>query len=97
MAKAKGEIVTFKADAALLEAMRGVPNRSEFIRAAILAALDGLCRLCRGTGVLTPNQTEHWRRFVADHSVRRCEECHEMHLVCERAGGDDVPGRPEGG
>ena len=33
--KRKQEIITFKADEPLLEAMRGISNRSEFIRAAI--------------------------------------------------------------
>ena len=46
------QMITFKADEALVEAMAEVPNRSEFIREAILAALDGVCPLCHGTGVL---------------------------------------------
>ena len=36
----KQDIITFKVDPALRRAMRGVENRSQFIRAAILAALD---------------------------------------------------------
>ena len=35
----KQEIITFKVDEALRRALQGVQNRSEFIRAAILAAL----------------------------------------------------------
>ena len=83
MRKNKSEIITFKADESLLEAMQGIPNRSEFIRAAVLAALDSSCPLCKGTGILTPNQKEHWNRFAVDHSLMECEECHEIHLVCE--------------
>ena len=41
--KRKQEIVTFKVDEPLLKAMNGIPNRSEFIRAAILSALDSVC------------------------------------------------------
>jgi len=78
----KGVIVTFKADASLLDAMRGLPNRSEFIRNAVLAALDSACPLCLGTGILTPNQKRHWRAFSRHHAVRECDECHEKHLVC---------------
>lgn len=84
MAAKKGaqEIVTFKTDRSLRDAMRGIPNRSEFIRAAILAALDGACPLCKGTGILTPDQRRHWQAFAADHPVKECGECHALHVVC---------------
>jgi metal-responsive CopG/Arc/MetJ family transcriptional regulator len=78
----KSEIVTFKVDGALLEAMRGIPNRSEFIRNALMAALDSTCPLCNGTGVLTPRQRTHYNDFVKSHAVVECEDCHETHIVC---------------
>lgn len=87
MARQKSEIVSFKAEAALLEALRGLPNRSEFIRAALVAALDGACPLCKGTGILSPAQRTHWELFARDHQVRECADCHELHLVCDRSGG----------
>ena len=80
----KQEIITFKADESLARAMHGIPNRSEFIRAAIIAALDGACPLCRGTGILTPEQRRHWRAFAASHYVEECGDCHAIHLVCDR-------------
>ena len=80
--RGKQGIITFKGDASLVEAMKGVPNRSEFIRAAILAALDGACPLCKGTGILTPEQRRHWLAFAADHPVKECDECHALHVVC---------------
>jgi len=76
------EVITFKGDAALVEAMKGVANRSEFIRAAILAALDSTCPLCKGTGILTPDQRRHWQAFATDHAVQECDECHALHVVC---------------
>ena len=82
MARAKTEVVSFKADPALLGAMRGINNRSEFIRSAILAALDSTCPLCSGTGTLTPNQMRHWNDLATDHSVEECEDCQEVRLVC---------------
>jgi len=93
MAAAKPEVISFKADQSLLAAMEGIPNRSEFIRNAILAALDGVCPLCQGTGILSPQQKDHWQRFARHHQVRRCDSCQALHLVCaeqagqERAGG----------
>jgi hypothetical protein len=80
----RAEIITFKADRALSAAMRGVPNRSAFIRDAILGALESACPLCRGTGVLTAPQKRHWERFRADHRVAECGSCHAVHLVCGR-------------
>lgn len=77
------EIITFKADESLLEAMSAIPNRSEFIRNAILQALKGTCPLCCGTGILTPEQRAHWDRFAEHHPLEECEECHAVHLVCD--------------
>lgn len=78
----RSAIITFKADEHLVRALDGVVNRSAFIRSAILAALDGTCPLCRGTGVLSQRQREHWRDFSATHDIERCSECHVSHLVC---------------
>ena len=79
----KQEIVTFKVDEPLWEAMRGISNRSEFIRAAILSALDSVCPLCKGSGILTPDQRKHWDTFAKNHPLEECEDCHAVHLVCE--------------
>ncbi len=88
MAQRKSEIVTFKAGPDLLEAMESIPNRSDFIRTAVLAALGNLCPVCAGTGILTPTQQAHWDRFAETHSVERCTKCDEMHLVCDRDAGE---------
>ncbi|NLJ47387.1 MAG: CopG family transcriptional regulator [Treponema sp.] len=79
----KESTVTFKADEGLLSALEGIPNRSEFIRHAVLAALDSRCPLCRGTGILTPEQKVHWEEFSRRHRIEECEDCHAWHLVCE--------------
>ena len=76
------QIITFKADKALVRAMGDITNRSAFIRAAILAALDGTCPLCRGTGVMNPRQRHHWEEFSRTHQIERCGDCNETHLVC---------------
>lgn len=80
--KKKTDIITFKVDDTLLEALQGIPNRSRFIRSAILAALEGTCPLCQGTGILTPNQKRHWETFLETHSIEECQDCSELHLVC---------------
>lgn len=78
----KQQIITFKAEEALVEAMEAIPNRSEFIRSAIIAALEGVCPLCHGTGVLNPHQQKHWQEFRTTHPLERCHECDEDKLVC---------------
>ena len=89
----KHTIVTFKADSSLMEALRSIPNRSAFIRSAILAAMDNVCPLCRGTGILTPAQKTHWESFAQNHRLTECEECNEWHLVCGSQRGGSPHGR----
>lgn len=78
----KEEVISFKADDALIKAIKGIRNRSEFIRSAILSALDCTCPLCKGTGMLTEHQRDDWGLFIKNHSVRECESCHGIHLSC---------------
>lgn len=82
MAKRKKEIITLKVDGSFLEAMKGIANRSAFIRSAVLAALNGTCPLCGGTGNLTPNQKSHWDSFAVGHYLDECADCHEVRIVC---------------
>jgi hypothetical protein len=79
----KDEVITFKAGASLAQAIRRMPNRSEFIRAAILSAMDNVCPLCQGTGILTPEQKKHWVSFARDHQVIQCRDCDAVYLQCD--------------
>ena len=79
----KPELITFKVDSSFAEALRGIPNRSEFIRSAILTALDNICPVCSGTGILTSDQRKHWEQFTDHHTLEECGECHATHLVCD--------------
>ena len=88
MKRGKTEVISFKADASMLEALRGVRNRSDFIRQAVLAALRNTCPLCGGTGVLSPRQMKHLADFLSEHALEECDTCHERHLVCLR--GDEA-------
>lgn len=81
--KHKSEVITFKTDSALAQKLDHIPNKSEFIRNAILSALESTCPLCSGTGSLSPKQMEHWQEFSANHKFRKCRDCHEYHLICE--------------
>ena len=80
--KTKDNIITFKVDKSIVKEMQGIHNRSEFLRSAVLAALGNHCPLCKGTGILTPNQKKHWKTFVKEHSLEECNDCNEFYLVC---------------
>ena len=74
------ETITFKVEQELLQQLGGIPNRSEFIRNALLLALGSLCPLCKGTGVLTSQKRRHWVRVSRDHQTEQCGECHRMKI-----------------
>lgn len=78
----KSDIVTFKVDEQLMELLRHIPNRSNFIRSAVLRALENVCPLCQGAGVLSTSQLKHWEDFSRHHELRECPTCEEFHLVC---------------
>lgn len=74
------EVVTFKLDKATMQLMQGIENRSEFIRNAILGALDHMCPFCKGTGVLNEHRKEHWDKLAQKHKQEVCHECEEVVL-----------------
>lgn len=74
--------MTFKVDEALFKVIQEMPNRSEFIRSAIVAALGSVCPLCNGSGTMTPNQKQHWDEFAEAHTIKTCTDCHERYIVC---------------
>ena len=77
------EVVTLKMDQSLINMMKGIVNRSEFIRLAILAALDNICPFCKGTGVLTPHRKKHWDDLASHHKTHVCRDCDETVLECK--------------
>ncbi len=77
------EVLTFKVDKSLMSLLKGIPNRSNFIRTAILASLQNLCPLCQGTGVLNPKGKEHWDEFAHKHKLAECDDCcDEVKIEC---------------
>ena len=79
----KTDLISFKVEHSLAELIDRLPNKSEFIRKALLGALESTCPLCQGSGVLNPEQAEHWKRFTEHHRVERCGECKAVYLRCE--------------
>jgi len=82
MEKTKERIFTFKTDKEMADRLQQIPNRSEFIRKALIAAFKQCCPLCQGTGTLSPEQQKHWQHFLTIHSLEKCDECNAIHFVC---------------
>ena len=74
--KAPKHIVAFKVDADFAALLDAMPNKSEFIRAAVQARLATACPLCRGTGV-APHGTvaDDFARVVQQHPLVACAGC----------------------
>ncbi len=79
----KHEVISFKADRDLMRLLARVENRSAFIRAAVLAALDSACPLCGGSGILQPHQRQIWDAFSHSHPQAECGRCHEQVFTCD--------------
>ena len=78
----KERVFTFKTDDQLAELLDHMPNRSEFIRKALLTAMDRHCPLCHGSGILTVEQQNHLERFLATHPLEKCTSCNAIHFTC---------------
>ena len=88
MSTAKTALISFKVERSIAELVDRLPNKSEFIRNAVLASLMNTCPLCQGKGVLTPEQKEHWERFAEHHRIERCAECDAVVVACDVAAGE---------
>lgn len=81
--KKKERVITFKADEKLADNLDNLPNKSEFIRQALEAALEKRCPLCNGTGSLSMEQQHHMEEFLTMHPLQKCEECDAVHFICQ--------------
>lgn len=71
----KSEIVAFKVEKDLAEFLDKLPNKSEFIRKAILAQFGMTCPLCVGSGVVPRGVHDHFKPVISDQNARPCEKC----------------------
>jgi len=78
----KDEVITFKVEPRLAQLLKRIPNRSQFIRSAILGSLEHVCPLCQGQGILSLDQKRHWLEFSKHHGVQECRECGSVVLTC---------------
>jgi hypothetical protein len=71
----KKQIVAFKVEDELARFLDALPNKSEFIRRAILAQFNMTCPLCSGTGVVEKGIHDHFQGVIESNLTRPCEKC----------------------
>ncbi len=71
----KAAVVAFKVEEELAEILNQLPNKSAFIRKAIVAQLSMACPVCNGTGVLPKGLHDHFAAILPKMSARNCEGC----------------------
>jgi len=71
----KSKIVAFKVEEELAEFLNDLPNKSDFIRKAILSQFGMTCPLCTGTGVVPRGIHDHYKPVIAERNERPCEKC----------------------
>src|SRR3954462_8680063 len=71
----KSQLVAFKVEVELAEFLNKLPNKSAFIRKAIVAQLGMACPLCNGTGVVPKGIHDHYAPLLAKYNRRACDGC----------------------
>lgn len=71
----KKNIVAFKVEDELAEFLNNLPNKSDFIRKAILAQFGMTCPLCIGSGVVARGLHDHYKPVIQEHTKRACDKC----------------------
>ena len=69
----KTAVVAFKVEEELAEFLNKLPNKSAFIRKAIVAQLSMACPVCRGTGVLPKGLHDHYAALLPKFNSRSCD------------------------
>jgi hypothetical protein len=90
----KSQIVAFKVEDELAAFLDNLPNKSEFIRRAILAQFNMTCPLCTGSGVVPSGIHNHFEHVIEHSSSRPCEKCRtpvEFPLTLDAAAPPDKP------
>ncbi len=69
------QIVAFKVEPELAALLDAMPNKSEFIRAAVQGRIQSACPLCRGTGVAPFGVGNELTKLVQQHPLCVCAGC----------------------
>lgn len=85
-AKSKHRVVTFKVEEDVAAFLDGMPNKSEFIRKALLSALLEPCPVCNGKGSVPRSLSADLKRIFERQKFVPCSFCgYEFPLGSERS------------
>jgi hypothetical protein len=73
--RAKSAVVAFKVEEELAKLLEKLPNKSLFIRKAIVAQLGMACPLCNGQGVVPRGVHDHYAALIREFKHRSCDGC----------------------
>jgi hypothetical protein len=76
MSQAKQTVVSFRVDQHLAEVLNSLPDKSAFIREAILRRFYTACPFCQGKGVMPEAIAEWLQARVPDFVSVECTCCH---------------------
>jgi hypothetical protein len=83
----KNEVVAFKVEEELAALLNKLPNKSAFIRKAIVAELGMACPLCDGSGVVPRGMHDAYAPILKKLHARQCDGCGDK-LALPREPGD---------
>ncbi|MBL8797907.1 MAG: hypothetical protein JNM56_28675 [Planctomycetia bacterium] len=84
---AKPAVVAFKVEEELAELLNKLPNKSAFIRKAIVAQLGMTCPVCNGKGVVPRGLHDHYLSMLQNFKKKPCAKCGDE-LPLPREDGD---------
>lgn len=73
--KPKSAVVAFKVEEELATLLNDLPNKSDFIRKAIIAQLGLACPVCHGSGVVSRGLHDHYRKLLPRLNSLACDGC----------------------
>src|SRR6266849_5398489 len=89
----KTAVVAFKVEEDLAEFLNKLPNKSAFIRKAIVAQLGMTCPLCNGKGVVPRGIHDHYAAVMQTMNQLPCAKCGDELPLPRDAGDLDVEHR----
>ncbi len=85
MNRPKPRVVAIKVEQELAELLDRLPNKSAFIRQAILAKMSTTCPLCHGAGRVPAGIHRHFAPVILSYQVCVCLACGERHPIPNQA------------
>ena len=76
MPESKQTVVSFRVDHHLAEVLNRLPDKSAFIREAILRRFHTVCPFCQGRGVMPKVIADWLGGRIPDSDVVECQCCH---------------------